>query len=60
MSNVMIPEELLLDLIRYHLLEVQDPELTARIRAGLEAKMTAAARREAYSQTLTNKKNTPP
>lgn len=60
MRNVQIPEELLLDLIRYHLLEVQDPELAARIRAGLEAKMTAAARREAYSQALTNKKNTPP
>lgn len=57
--NVMIPEELFLDLVRYHLLEVQDQDLVARIREGLEEKLTAAARREAYSQAIKNK-TTPP
>lgn len=57
--KVMIPEELLRDLCLYHLGDLRDPDLVARIREGLEKKLAAAARREEYSRILA-KENTPP
>ena len=49
MKNYMIPEDLFLDLVKWHLLDVQDPEREERIRAGLAAKMEADARRRDYA-----------
>lgn len=49
MKNYMIPEDLFIDLVKWHLLDVQDPEREERIRAGLAAKMEADARRRDYA-----------
>lgn len=55
-GNVMIPYDLLTDLCRYHLAGIaDDPELEARIRVGLKAKMDSTAARERYAQTLPRK-----
>lgn len=52
-GNVQIPYELLADLCRLHLAGItDDPELEARIRAGLRAKMDSTAARERYAKTL--------
>lgn len=45
----MIPEDLFLDLVKWHLLELHDPDREERIRAGLSAKMEADARRRDYA-----------
>lgn len=52
-TQVQIPYDLLTDLCRYHLAGItDDPEINERIRAGLRAKMNAAAAREQYAKTL--------
>lgn len=52
-TQVQIPYDLLTDLCRYHLAGItDDPEINERIRAGLRAKMNAAAARERYAKTL--------
>ena len=48
-----IDEKLFLSLVQYHLLGLQDPEREQRIRAGLQAKMDAIARRRLYSASRT-------
>ena len=47
-----ISEDLFLDLVKYHLLNLQEPERAERIRAGLAAKMKSDARRRDYAETL--------
>ena len=54
MKSYMIPEDLFLDLVKYHLLDMQDPERAERIRNGLNAKMQADARRRNYEDNLKN------
>lgn len=53
MKNYMIPEDLFLDLVKWHLLELHDPDREERIRAGLSAKMEADARRRDYTAAKT-------
>ena len=51
-SKVQIPYDLLADLCRFHLAGItDDPELEARIRVGLKAKMDSTAARERYAKT---------
>ena len=52
MKSYKISEDLFLDLVKYHLLDMQDPERAERIRAGLAAKMKSDARRRDYAETL--------
>lgn len=47
-----IPDELLTDLLRYHLLGQHTPELEERIVAALEAKAVSMRRRQEYTQML--------
>lgn len=57
-GNVQIPYGLLADLCRYHLAGItDDPELEARIRAGLQAKMNSTAARERYTAELRKETN---
>ena len=58
MKSYMIPEDLFLDLVKYHLLELQEPERAERIRAGLDAKMQADARRKEYEDNLKDRRKT--
>lgn len=55
-GNVMIPYSLLADLCRYHLAGVTEPEVEARIRAGLRDKMNSTAARERYADMLAERK----
>lgn len=55
-GNVQIPYELLADLCRFHLAGItDDPELEARIRVSLHAKMDSTAARERYAKNLPQK-----
>ncbi len=54
MKSYMIPEDLFLELVKYHLLDLQEPERAERIRNGLSAKMQADARRRSYEDKLKN------
>ena len=54
MKSYMIPEDLFLELVKYHLLDLQDPERAERIRKGLNAKMQADARRRNYEKKKKN------
>ena len=60
MKNYMIPEDLFLDLVKYHLLELQEPERAERIRAGLNAKMQADARRRDFAESRKRSSNPNP
>lgn len=51
-KTVQIPEELFYDLIKYHSLDLRDPELKLRIRSGLEAKLDKMADRERYRKGI--------
>jgi hypothetical protein len=56
-TQVQIPYDLLTDLCRYHLAGIDDPELEARIRVGLRAKMDSTAARERYTKNLQKPKD---
>lgn len=56
-TQVQIPYDLLTDLCRYHLAGIDDPELEARIRVGLRAKMDSTAARERYTKSLQKPKD---
>ena len=47
-KSVQIPRELFQDLVRYHLMELQDGETELRIREALKSKLARAAAREEY------------
>ena len=51
MKNVQISQELFLDLVRFHLLEMD--ELSPKIKKGLEAKLEAMVKRELYTKYKT-------
>lgn len=54
-----IPDALLTDLIRYHLLDIKDPETEHRIKSALEAKVEAMGRRQEYAKRISDAKNNP-
>lgn len=49
MANVQIPQELFLQLCKYHLVGLDDPEVTAAIERGLNDKLDQMARRQTYT-----------
>lgn len=49
-KNVQIPEELFLELCKYHLANLNDTEREKHISEALEGKLDALARRELYSK----------
>ena len=51
MKNVQISQELFFDLVRFHLLEME--ELSPEIKKGLEAKMEAMLKHELYTKYKT-------
>lgn len=55
--QIQIDKALFLDLYKWHVGGLCDPEREARIKAGLEAKATKAAARERYSDLLQERKN---
>ena len=50
-KNVQISQELFFDLVRFHLLEME--ELSPEIKKGLEAKLEAMLKRELYTKYKT-------
>ena len=51
MKNIQISQELFFDLVRFHLLEME--EFSPKIKKGLEAKMEAMLKRELYTKYKT-------
>ena len=51
LKNVQISQELFFDLVRFHLLEME--ELVPEIQKGLEAKLEAMVKRELYTKYKT-------
>ena len=51
MKNVQIPQELFMNLLRYHLLD--DDDCAADVKKGLEQKMNARVERELYTKSKT-------
>lgn len=58
MSTIQIPEELFVNLCKWHLWNLHDPELELRIRTGLQDKADKMIRRVEYSQMLQDNKKT--
>lgn len=52
-----IPDALLTDLIRYHLLDLKDLETENRIKSALETKVEAMARRQEYANRISDTNN---
>lgn len=52
-----IPDALLTDLIRYHLLDLKDLETENRIKSALEAKVEAMERRQEYANRISDTNN---
>ena len=50
MADIKIPDWLFLDLYKYHILDLRNPDREARIRAALTQKGDAIARRAAFSK----------
>lgn len=55
--QIQIDRTLFLDLYKWHVGGLCDPEREARIKAGLEAKAAKAAARERYSDLLQERKH---
>jgi hypothetical protein len=55
--QIQIDKTLFLDLYKWHVGGLCDPEREARIKAGLETKFAKAAAREHYSDLLQERKN---
>lgn len=55
--QIQIDKALFLDLYKWHVGGLCDPEREARIKAGLETKFAKAAAREHYSDLLQERKN---
>lgn len=50
--KIQIPYDLFMDLCRYHLSGLQDPDIEQHIKAGLQDKLSRSAAREQYSKQL--------
>lgn len=55
--QIQVDKTLFLDLYKWHVGGLCDPEREARIKAGLEAKAAKAAARERYADLLQERKN---
>jgi hypothetical protein len=55
MASVQIPEALFIDLVKYHILGVREPDITNRIISGLTAKMDKIERHTQYSAIIRQK-----
>lgn len=53
MKNVQITEELLLDLFRYHLMDIEDNDLQERIRKQLTDKLERMVKHQLYTESKT-------
>jgi hypothetical protein len=56
MKTVQIPYDLFLDLCRWHLTGLQDEDIEARIRAGLNDKLNRAVARNRYGEALAERR----
>lgn len=56
-KNIQIPREIFLDLCKWHLFNLHDPEREQRIKQALQEKMNSTRNRENYSITDANQKN---
>ena len=54
MANIQIPEELFIELCKYHLLGIEDVKTANIIRKGLNTKYEAIRKRIEYSERLKN------
>ncbi len=52
-KTVQIPESLFVDLLKYHLWNLDDDEIAVRIQRGLQAKVDAIIRRGYYTDSKT-------
>lgn len=57
MGNIQISEKLFIQLVKYHLLEINDKELSEEIRIELDNKLTKLINRDLYSKYLLGKKH---
>ena len=53
MAKVQIDEQLFVDLLKYHLWNLDDDEIAVRIQRGLQAKVDAIIRRGYYTDSKT-------
>lgn len=53
-KNIQIPREIFLDLCKWHLFNLHDPEREQRIKQALQGKMNSTRNRENYSITDAN------
>lgn len=51
-KSVLIPEDLFVDLCKWHLLDFHDPDLEIRIRTALQDKLDRSLAHVEYSRTL--------
>ena len=52
MGNIQISEKLFIQLVKYHLLEIDDRELSEEINMELDDKLTKLIHRDLYSKYL--------
>ena len=52
MRNIQINEKLFIQLVKYHLLEIDDKELSEEIKIELDNKLTKLINRDLYSKYL--------
>lgn len=52
MKNIQISEKLFIQLVKYHLLEIDDKELSEEIKIELDNKLTKLINRDLYSKYL--------
>lgn len=52
MGNIQISEKLFIQLVKYHLLDMDDRELSQEINMELDDKLTKLIRRDLYSKYL--------
>lgn len=60
-KSVLIPEDLFVDLCKWHLLDFHDPDLEIRIRTALQDKLNKSLARVEYGRNLSHpvEKDTP-
>lgn len=56
-KQVMITEELFYDLVRWHLIDLRDPDLQVRIQSGLQDKLDRMSSHDEYCRNMSKHKN---
>ena len=51
-KQIQIPENLMLDILKYHICGIKEPEIEKRIQDGLNAKLAAMQARQDYQENL--------